>query len=76
MSEQDARTIYSALNNDGRGFAVGDDDMTLAEAAITEGWSVAERYDCGIVRAVTDSGGTILIGGDEYGRAPWAVRVI
>jgi len=76
MTEQEAKDTYSELNLSGRGFAVGNVDMTLTDAAIAEGWSVVERYDCGIVRAVTDSGGTILIGGDAYGRAPWAVRVI
>lgn len=76
MTRQEAIDTYSALDSSGRGFAVGNVDMTLTEAAIAEGWSVVERYDCGIVRAVTDSGDTILIGGDAYGRAPWAVRVI
>ena len=76
MTEQEAKDTYSELNLSGRGFAVGNVDMTLTDAATFEGWRVAEQYDCGIVRALTESGGTILIGGDAYGRAPWAVRVI
>lgn len=76
MTEQEAKDRYSELNNEGHGFAVGNVDMTLTEAATFEGWRVVERYDCGIVRALTESGGTVLIGGDEYKRAPWAVRVV
>ena len=74
MDKTTASNTYSELNNDGMGFAIGEEDMTLAAAAESEGWTVDEVYEISLIRATDSNGHTVLIGGDGMGRMAWAVR--
>lgn len=73
MDKTTAIDTYNELNELGMGFAIGEEDMTLATAAESEGWTVEEVYEISLIRATDSKGNTALIGGNEMGRQAWAV---
>jgi hypothetical protein len=70
-----ARDIYSARNNAGLGFGIGDDSDDIGDAALATGWQVLQRYDASLLLATDSSGNHFLVGGDGVGRGAWVIRV-
>ena len=73
MINQTAQNFYTENNNDGRGFAVGEDDQDVQEALLSEGFEIVADHGDGLIEATRDNK-TYLVGGDAMGRNAWAVR--
>jgi hypothetical protein len=73
----EACALYTAQNNAGNGYDLGDDDATTADAAVNAGDVILRARTTSEVWVVApyDSLDLVLIGGDGMGRSPWAVRV-
>jgi hypothetical protein len=75
LTQTIAHDLYTAGNNAGKGYAVGDDEDTVSDAAhnlgeiIIRPGSTSEVY---VVRAYEDDR-IVAIGGDGMGCGPWAV---
>ncbi len=74
MTRNEAHNLYSHLNDNGHGFAIGDDDQTIADALIEDGYEYAGDLGDGLVKA-TKGSATYLVGGDAMGRNAWAVQI-
>jgi len=73
MGSHYAHQLYTKFNNDGRGFAIGQEGQTLLEALHTEGYELVANHGDGLLEA-TRNNATYLVGGDAMGRNAWAVR--
>ncbi|MDP3940632.1 MAG: hypothetical protein Q8R92_21165 [Deltaproteobacteria bacterium] len=69
------QTQWTEGNDEGRGCAVGDENMTAEEAALWEGWEVLHAREASndICIARKPDGGLVGIG-DANG--PWAVDLV
>ena len=70
-----ARDVYSEANNDGFGFAIGDESDDIAIATTNAGWRVLKRYDISLLLAEDSTGNRFLVGGDGSGQGPWVIAV-
>jgi len=76
MNSTEARNIYSALNNDGRGFALTGHENALVTDEIAEaGLTVVADHGDGLLECHDAQERVILVGGDGSRRNAWAVRV-
>jgi hypothetical protein len=76
MTSTEARNLYSALNNDGRGFALTDSENALVVVEIAEaGLTVVADHGDGLIECRDAQGRVVLVGGDGRRRGAWAVRV-
>jgi hypothetical protein len=73
-TREEAADLYSQLNNEGKGFAIGHDDQTVRDAIIDGGYYLACSFEGGLFHVTLDED-EFLIGGDGMGRNAWAVRV-
>ena len=76
MNSNEAHKIYSALNNDGRGFALTDSENALVTDEIAQArLTVVADHGDGLIECRTAQGRVVLVGGDGIRRNAWAVRV-
>ena len=76
MNSTEARNIYSALNNDGRGFALtGHENALVTDEIAQSGLTVVADHGDGLIECRDAQGRIILVGGDGSRRNAWAVRV-
>ena len=66
--------LYSRLNNEGKGFAIGEEDQEVWDAISNAGYYFKANYGIGIYH-VTKDGREYLVGGDGVGRNAWAVQI-
>lgn len=71
---QEATDLYSQLNADGKGFAIGHADQTVRDAIVDAGYYLACSFDGGIFHVTLDER-EYLVGGDGMGRNAWAVAI-
>lgn len=74
-SHQQAKQIYSRLNNAGLGFAIGNENQKLATATRAEGWKIVQQFDISLLLATDSQGHEFLVGGDGRGLNAWAVKI-
>jgi len=73
-TREEAADLYSQLNNEGKGFAIGHADQTVRDAIIDGGYYLACSFDGGIFHVTLDED-EFLVGGDGMGRNAWAVAI-
>lgn len=71
---QEAADLYSHLNAEGKGFAIGHANQTVRDAIVDSGYYLACAFDGGIFHVTLDED-EFLVGGDGMSRNAWAVRV-
>lgn len=74
-SFEQAKQIYSTLNNAGVGFAIGNENQKLTAATRAEGWKVLQQFDISLLLATDSQGNKFLVGGDGLGLNAWAVKI-
>ena len=75
ITMREARTLYTAGNNAGAGYAPDEDSVDEAAEALN-GDVILERSTSDDVALVLDGGELVAIGGDAMGRNAWAVTVL
>lgn len=75
LNYQEANELYHRLNNEGQGFAIGEDHDDIATASAASGWHVLERYVASLLLAQDPAGRMFLVGGDGAGQGAWAVSL-
>ena len=73
-TREEAADLYSRLNNEGKGFAIGEDDQPVWEAIANGGYYLAANFGNGIFHVTMDAH-EYLVGGDGMGRNAWAVAI-
>lgn len=75
LTQSVASRLYTAANNNGEGYSLGDEDATVEDAAENLGEVIIRARttsDVYVVRAHKDDR-IVAIGGDGMGCMPWAV---
>lgn len=70
-----ARTLYTAANNAGAGYAPDESEVSEAVEALN-GDVILERETSEDVAVILDGRDLVAIGGDAMGRNAWAVTVV
>ena len=73
-TRDEAADLYSQLNAEGKGFAIGHADQTVRDAIIDGGYYLACSFDGGIFHVTLDED-EFLVGGDGMSRNAWAVQI-
>lgn len=75
MDSKYAHQIYAQRNNDGNGFALTElEDALVVDEIAAAGLTVVADHGDGLLEC-RDGDAVVLVGGDEYRRAAWAVIV-
>jgi hypothetical protein len=73
-TKEEAADLYNRLNDEGHGFAIGEDDQTVWEAIRTNDYFLACAFSNGLYH-VTKNEREYLVGGDGMMRNAWAVSI-